>query len=84
VIVAKVDKVKMATVIPLTTGETAGNLPHVLPIKVSENNGLKETSFAMIFQLRSLSFDRFDRKLGTLDDKDYRDAQELMKRYLDL
>lgn len=60
------NNVDLATIIPFTSSKSALHLPHTFLVKKTTNNQLKSDSVAMIFHLRSLSFQRFQIKIGII------------------
>lgn len=84
IILAVSNNVKLAIIIPFTSQNDAGRLPYTWYIKKSKKNGLTHDSIAMIFQTRSLSFARFQNKIGTLESDLFKSIKLLLKKYLDL
>ena len=60
----------MIVVIPLTSAISAKRFPATLPIQPNGQNGLRVTSIALVFQVRSLDKRRFLRRIGCLDQND--------------
>lgn len=73
-----------ATVVPLTSTAGATRFPNTYFIKRSAINGLPLDSIAMIFQLRTCSFNRFRNKLGNLEQNHINTIKLLIKHYLNL
>lgn len=81
---AKVDPIGLATVVPISTGPTASNLPYTHSIKKSVANGLSMDSTAMVFHIKSVDHSRLSHKMGTLE-KTHKDAIiTLIQEYLGL
>ena len=66
VIVARVTKT-MATIIPCTTNRKALRFPFTSLIEPTAQNGLSETSVALVFHMRALDVSYFSTKLGVLE-----------------
>ncbi len=60
----------MYITIPFTTQERAFNFPHTHVVFPDESNGLREESYALIFQISALSEERMIEKWGVLSDSD--------------
>ncbi|HEV2519994.1 MAG TPA: type II toxin-antitoxin system PemK/MazF family toxin [Thermoplasmata archaeon] len=58
------------TVVPLTTTMKRANLSHTEIIEPSRENGLREPSVALIFQLKSLDSTRITQAIGALARED--------------
>ena len=85
-IVNKYNKfVEMATIIPLTSNVQAlKDFPYTYIINPNTSNGLIKQSIAMIYQIRSLSKQRFLRKRGRVSKTDYDKIQTIFKDYFQL
>ncbi len=85
-IVIKFNKfVDMATIIPLTSNVQAlKDFPYTQIINPDTSNGLTRQVIAMIYQIRSLSKQRFLRKRGRVVKIDYEKIQTLLKDYFQL
>lgn len=83
-VVANNPKTQLITIIPFQSNLDAINLPYTYLIKKHQNNGLKQDSVAVIFQLRSLSYIRFQNFCGTIKPSDLRKIKDLIKDYLQL
>lgn len=55
-----------AIAIPLTSNTNKATFSFTLPIESTPENGLKEYSIALIFQLSSMDESRFKRQIGTI------------------
>jgi len=60
----------MTIAIPLTTTKNAFGFPHTHAICCNKENGLSADSAALVFQLVSLSEDRFREKIGRSSGED--------------
>ncbi|MHA1648416.1 MAG: type II toxin-antitoxin system PemK/MazF family toxin [Promethearchaeota archaeon] len=78
VIMKVLPSIQMATVIPLTSQLRVLRFPYTSEILSTPQNGLTTTSIAMIFQIRSVSFHRFQSKYGILENEDFSDIQDLI------
>lgn len=74
----------MAIVVPLTTTPAAFSFPHTHGIEKSSQNGLTSTSAALVFQIVTLSEDRFVRKIGRCPDEDMEAISVLLKDLMSL
>ena len=75
-------KVRMTTIIPLTGNLKANRFTHSYTVKKSSKNGLTTDSIALIFQIRSLSYERFVTYRGKIDNQDLTRILEILKQYL--
>ena len=76
--------IQMTTIIPLTSSLKAKDFPDTYLLKMNSKNGLKNDSIALIFQLRSLSYKRYQGKNGVVDHKDLANIKELITDYFGL
>lgn len=83
-IIVNNQKVSMTTIIPLTGNLSAKRFPHTYTLKKSSKNGLTTDSIALIFQIRSLSYERFITHKGEIDKQDLNRVLEILKQYLKL
>ncbi len=83
-IIVNNQKVGMTTIIPLTGNLNANRFPHTYTLKKSSKNGLTTDSIALIFQIRSLSYERFITYKGEIDKQDLTRILEILKQYLKL
>ena len=74
-----VRQMNMVVVVPLTSKPKTENYPFIHIIQPSMENGLREESFAMAFQIVSLDKDFLIQKAGKLDKKDV-DAIDVVLR----
>jgi len=85
-VVIKYNKfVDMATIIPLTSNVQAlKDFPYTHIINPNTSNGLTNQSIVMIYQVRSLSKQRFLRKRGRVIRDNYDKIQTIFKDYFQL
>jgi len=76
--------IEMTTIIPLTSKLKTNNLPDTYFLKKTFQNGLKDDSIALIFQIRSLSYGRYQNKAGVISIKDLGNLKNLMRSYFGL
>lgn len=85
-IVVKFNKfVDMATIIPLTSNiQALKDFPYISIITPDKTNGLTKKVIVMIYQMRSLSKQRFLRRRGSVAKSDYGNIQDILKDYFQL
>ena len=71
-------------VIPLTSNRDALRFLHTFLISPTGSNGLKETSVALVFHLRSIAVSRVVKTLGRIDSKIKAKISHSTKTMLDL
>ncbi len=69
---------RLNVIIPITSNLDRSNLSFTEIIDCSKENGLKEDSVALIFQIRSLDESRFIRKLGKIKQEKYEAIHALL------
>ena len=75
----------MATIIPLTSNiQALKHFPYTLIINPNNANGLTKQVIAMIYQIRSLSKQRFISKRGRVIRDNYDKIQTLLKDYFQI
>jgi len=84
IVVAIHVETELVTVIPLTSNLEASRFPYTLKIKKTYSNGLRTDSIALIFQIRSLSYKRFIKRIGYIDALSMKRMKALLKDYLGL
>ncbi|MFW9970465.1 MAG: type II toxin-antitoxin system PemK/MazF family toxin [Candidatus Odinarchaeota archaeon] len=84
IIIVNNPQIHMTTVIPLTSNLNAINIPDTYLIRKNSKNGLKQDSIALIFQLRSLSYNRYENQTGIISDTDLKYIKNLIKNYFNL
>jgi len=76
--------ISMTTIIPLTSKLKTKNYPDTCLIKRGRENKLKNDSVALIFHIRSLSYERFLHYIGKLSVDDLKTIKFLIKNYFEL
>ncbi|MFX1470851.1 MAG: type II toxin-antitoxin system PemK/MazF family toxin [Promethearchaeota archaeon] len=84
IIIVNNPQIQMTTIIPLTSNLSAKNLPDTYLLKRDSQNGLKSDSIALVFQLRSLSYKRYEDKTGIINNTDLKNIKNLIKNYFGL
>ncbi len=75
----------MATIIPLTSNiQALKEFPYTHIINPNNTNGLTKQSIAMVYQIRSLSKQRFIYKRGSLIKNNYDTIKTLIKDYFQI
>lgn len=74
----------LVTVIPLTTTLKRASFSYTEIIEPSRENGLSDTSIALVFQIKSLDRSRIDGKVGALSATDAKKVDALMADLLGL
>ena len=74
----------MGIVMPLTTNPSAANLKFTYSIMPSKENGLREESIVLVFQIAAIDESCFIEKLGWLAEEERLPAKELLKEMLKL
>jgi mRNA-degrading endonuclease toxin of MazEF toxin-antitoxin module len=75
---------KMITIIPLQSNLNVLNIPYTYMIKKNQQNRLKNDSVAVIFQIRSLDYKRFQNKVGIITKTNLAKIKSLLGYFLDL
>ena len=85
-IIIKFNKfVDMATIIPLTSNVIVlKDFPYTYILNPNNSNGLTKKSIALIYQIRSLSKQRFVSKRGRIIRSNYENIQEILKDYFQI
>jgi len=85
-IIVKFNKfVDMATIIPLTSNiQALKEFPYTHIINPNNKNGLTKQSIAMVYQIRSLSKQRFIRNRGRVIKNNYEMIQTILKDYFQI
>lgn len=76
--------ISMTTIIPLTSKLKTKYYPDTCLIKRGRGNKLKNDSVALIFHIRSLSYERFLHYIGKLSVDDLKTIKLLIKNYFEL
>ena len=74
----------LVTVIPLTTTLKRASFSHTEIIDPSRENGLREPSVALVFQVKSLDRSRIDGQIGALSGEEMKRVDVLLKDLLGL
>lgn len=69
-------------IVPLTKNLDCLRFPYTCKIAKSATNGLTFDSVAIVFQMRSLAIERFQNKIGIIEDVQLRQIKILIKDYL--
>lgn len=85
-IVLKFNKfVDMATIIPLSSNVSAlKDFPYTYILNPNNSNGLTKKAIALIYQIRSLSKQRFISKRGKIYGSNYESVKDLLKDYFQI
>ncbi len=75
---------KLIVVVPFTTKLESKRFPYTLSVNMSSINGLTSDSIALVFQVRPITFRRFEKRIGTLEDEHISRIKESLSLYLDL
>ena len=84
VVIVNNTHISMTTIIPLTSKLKMENYPDTYMIKRDRENKLKHDSVALIFHLRSLSYERFLQYIGKLKINDLMTIKSRIKNYFEL
>ncbi len=76
--------ISMTTILPLTSKLKVNNYPDTCLIKKDGENKLKHDSVALIFHIRSLSYERFLHHIGKLKINDLMTIKSRIKNYFEL
>lgn len=74
----------MTIAIPLTRSLERAKMPFTYVIEPSSENGLTETSVALVFQVGSLDDSRFTKKIGWIPKEQRNSIDELIKTMLQI
>jgi mRNA interferase MazF len=77
-------KTDIIVVIPLTSNLGALRFPYTLTIFPDKENNLKETSIALIFQIRAIDRSRVVKVLGRISKNVEKKINSILKEMLDL
>ncbi|MFH1106962.1 MAG: type II toxin-antitoxin system PemK/MazF family toxin [Candidatus Micrarchaeota archaeon] len=84
VIVAESNFVQVATVVPLTSTESAAKFPHTFKVNPTKENGLQTESTALVFQLTTIDSSLLKDKMGKLSEQDVKNLDTLLRDFLKL
>jgi len=73
---------RLVTVIPISKTPTLQKFPFTYEIVPDTDNGLTNRSYAMIFQIRSISQKRFQTFNGTIPVSKFQEIQDMVNDYL--
>lgn len=71
----------LVMVTPFTSNLDAQRFPFTHRVAPTTTNGLTQASITQIYQTRSLTVQRFIRKIGVIDDEDIEAIKLLLKTY---
>ncbi len=74
---------QMTTIIPLTKNKDLLKFPHTCLIKKNQQNNLNHDSVALIFQIRSLSYERYLEFIGRIDKNELKRIKILIRNYFE-
>ena len=74
-------QVQLATIIPLPSQVAVSRFPYTHYIQLSPQNGLTAPSIAMIFHIRTVSFKRFIKRIGNLENNDWDSIYNLIEDF---
>jgi mRNA interferase MazF len=78
-------KLPLKVVVPLTDWkDTFEKAPWMITVEVTPTNGLTKTSSADCFQIRSVSSERFEKKLGAVSSELQERMKEGLKKVLSI
>jgi len=84
VIVLREAEANIAVVIPFTSNIQALRFPHTLEIRPSKENGLKDISVALVFQIRAIDKKRLVKGIGILSEKSSEKIDSMIRKLLGL
>lgn len=84
IVIVNNSHIKMTTIIPLTSKLKTRHYPDTYLIKKGSVNKLKNDSIALIFHIRSLSYERFLHYIGKLNINDLKTIKSRIKNYFEL
>lgn len=76
--------VELATIIPLTSQVKTQNFPDTIFIPKTNYNCLEADSIGLVFQIRSLSFKRFRKFIGEIENEVFEKIRILIRDYFEL
>ena len=74
----------MLMIIPFQSNLDAKRLPYTYTVKKQLENGLEKDSVAVIFQMRSIDYERIKKYSGVIEATDLGRIKNIIKDYLDL
>ena len=84
VVIKAFNKLGLLIVVPFTTTQQKSSPPHVTKIFPTQNNGLTDDCNALCHQIRTISVERLETKMGVLDDIDFKKIQVTLLDTLEL
>jgi len=84
IVLAVHSQAHLVMVTPFTGNIDASRFPYTHQVGPTGTNGLSKDSIAQIYQTRALTYDRFIRKLGEIDESDYETVKMLLKDFCGL
>lgn len=84
VIVLAETEADIAIIVPFTSNLQALRFPHTIEVKPCKENGLKDISVALIFQVRAIDKKRLKKKIGELGNSTLREVDTILKKILGL
>ena len=80
----KMGKLPLKTVLPITSySKSFENYPWMIKIEANATNGLVKTSMIDCFQVRNFSYNRFVKKLGSIEQNTLLQAHQTIAKTLD-
>ncbi len=83
-IIVAINRAGIVTSIPLTSNEEAQRFSNTLFIKRTTQNNLTKDSVALIFHIKSVDERRFIKRIGELDERDFKRIKKELMSYLGL
>lgn len=81
----RLGKLPLKVIVPITEWKDRYHIaPWMVKIEPNTTNGLSKTSSVDCFQIRSLSQERFVKKIGNIDNETLLEIKEAIKKVLDL
>ena len=74
----------ISIIIPFTSNLNALRFPHTLQIKPTKENGLVNTSAALVFHVRAIDKKRLKKKLGDIDSLNLKEIDNMLKNLLNI
>ena len=83
IIMAIHPETKLFMVVPLTSSDVS-RFPFSLPIRPTDSNGLRNDSYAMVYQTRAIALKRIIERIGKIEQTYMSILKEQLKNYLKL
>lgn len=84
IVIASCPEARMITVVPFQSNLDTVKLPYTHLIRKTQKNKLKNDSVAVIFQMRSLDYNRFLNLIGIIESKVFEKIKVLIRDFLNL